>query len=68
MLDGDVEKCMRDLDESINCGNEWKNLCLKNQELITKYSTRPNWDVKKGETIFDQIDAFVQVLSAMFKF
>jgi dynein heavy chain len=31
MLDGDVEKCMRDLDESINCCKEWKAICTRMQ-------------------------------------
>lgn len=29
MLEGDVEKCMRDLEESIDCCKEWKQICLK---------------------------------------
>ena len=29
MLGRDVEKCMRDLDESIECCNQWKTICTK---------------------------------------
>ena len=29
MLGRDVEKCMRDLDESIECCKQWKKICTK---------------------------------------
>lgn len=29
MLNGDVEKCMRDLDESIECCEKWRNICTR---------------------------------------
>jgi len=29
MLGNDVEKCMRDLDESIECCKQWKDICTK---------------------------------------
>jgi len=32
MLDGDVEKCMSDLQESIDCCKEWKNICIHSQK------------------------------------
>lgn len=59
MLEGDVEKCMRDLDESIACCREWKNICLKSQGMIKKYSNRPNWTLDKDETIFAENEAFI---------
>ena len=31
MLGRDVEKCMRDLDESIECCKQWKKICTKHQ-------------------------------------
>lgn len=37
MLNGDVEKCMRDLDESIECCNQWRVICTRTQKII-KYS------------------------------
>jgi len=59
MLDGDVEKCMDDLEESIECCRQWKYICLKNQKMIKKYSTRPNWDLDTDETIFAENEAFI---------
>ena len=43
MLEGDVEKCMADLDESIACCKEWKTICLKMQLLIKKKSPKKGW-------------------------
>ena len=60
MLDGDVEKCMEDLDESINCCKEWKNICRNQQRLIQKYSSRPDWELATDETIFAENEAFIQ--------
>jgi len=61
MLSGDVEKCMRDLQESIDCCKEWKNVCQHHQMMIKKYSTRKdNWDLDKDETIFAENEAFIQ--------
>lgn len=34
MLDGDVEKCMEDLNNSISCGRKWRTIYEKNKELI----------------------------------
>jgi hypothetical protein len=51
MLEGDVEKCMGDLDESIACCKEWKNICLKMQGMIKKYSSRKGWSLDTDETI-----------------
>jgi dynein heavy chain len=60
MLEGDVEKCMSDLQESINCCREWKNICLKSQKMIKKYSSRKNWELDSDETIFAENEAFIQ--------
>jgi len=59
MLEGDVEKCMSDLDESIACCKEWKNICLKMQGMIKKYSTRKGWTLDTDETIFAENEAFI---------
>jgi hypothetical protein len=32
MLDGDVMKCMKDLEESKQCGESWKEIFLNVQE------------------------------------
>jgi dynein heavy chain len=57
MLDGDVEKCMRDLDDSIDCGTSWKDIYNKNTIVINKYGKE--WKIK-SDSIFAQIEAFVQ--------
>lgn len=59
MLSGDVEKCMQDLQESIDCCKEWKSICLNMQKMIIKYSSKPNWDLDKDETIFAENEAFI---------
>lgn len=60
MLYGDVEKCMRDLDESILCCKRWKDICLKTQFMIKKYSSNKNWSLDEDETIFAENEAFIQ--------
>jgi dynein heavy chain len=60
MLDGDVEKCMQDLQESIDCCKEWKIICMRVQLMIKKYSSRPNWEIDADETIFAENEAFIQ--------
>ena len=60
MLDGDVEKCMADLEESIDCCREWKNICMKMQRMIKKYSSRSGWELDTDETIFAENEAFIQ--------
>ena len=51
---------MSDLEESINCCREWKNICLKMQKMIKKYSSRKNWELDSDETIFAENEAFIQ--------
>jgi dynein heavy chain len=60
MLDGDVEKCMADLEESIECCKEWKNICLHIMKMIKKYSSRPNWELDNDDTIFAENEAFIE--------
>lgn len=60
MLEGDVEKCMIDLDESIACCKEWKAICLKMQSLIKKNSPKKGWTLDTDETIFAENEAFIQ--------
>lgn len=60
MLDGDVDKCIRDLNESIQCCNKWQEICQGAQEKIKSRSTRPNWNLDKDKTIFAEIEAFIQ--------
>jgi len=60
LLEGDVEKCMDDLDDSINCGNRWRAIYAKMEDLIRKKSKGKGvWDFNQ-KSIFAQIDAFVQ--------
>jgi dynein heavy chain len=35
MLDGDVEKCMKDLQDSIQCGRQWKKIYERTAKLIS---------------------------------
>ena len=47
MLDGDVEKCMQDLRDSIECGRKWKRIYEKTAAVINKKATQvkgPKWD------------------------
>lgn len=66
MLYGDVEKCMRDLDESIECCNQWRVICIKAQKLIrTKSDMKESWTLNSGNddkenTIFAENEAFIQ--------
>lgn len=60
MLEGDVEKCIMDLDESIACCKEWKTICLQMQGLIKKNSSRKGWNLDNDETIFAENEAFIQ--------
>ena len=62
MLEGDVDKCMRDLDESIQCCNEWKKICTHSQKMIIKYSTSQDrkWTLDSDDTIFAENEAFIQ--------
>ncbi len=51
--DGDVEKVMTDLDESIQCGLEWREIFEKSEVLIAKYSVRKeHWDIGDKKSVF----------------
>ena len=58
MLGRDVEKCMRDLDESIECCKQWKEICTKIQKRIINRSSKANWEEDDG--IFAENEAFIQ--------
>jgi len=58
MLGRDVEKCMRDLDESIECCKQWKLICLKIQARISRRSSKQGWEIDDG--IFAENEAFIQ--------
>lgn len=62
MLEGDVDKCMRDLDESIDCCNEWKKICTHAQQMIIRHSNVPGrkWKLDSDDTIFAENEAFIQ--------
>jgi len=60
MLDGDVDKCISDLEESIHCCREWKRICQKMQQMIKKYSSKPDWHLDEDDTIFAENEAFIQ--------
>jgi len=66
LLEGDVEKCIHDLDESIDCGNQWKEEFEKMQRLINTYSKKKGFEFGKAGTkdrndsIFAQVEAFKQ--------
>jgi dynein heavy chain len=36
MFEGDVEKCMRDLRDSIECGRKWKKIYEKTAFAVNK--------------------------------
>lgn len=57
MLGRDVEKCMRDLDESIDCCNQWRSICQKLQDRIKRRSSKPGWE--PDEAIFAENEAFI---------
>lgn len=58
IFNGKVEASMVQLQQSIDCGKEWKTAYHKTCRLIEKNSDRP-WNFPEG-TIFANIDAFVQ--------
>lgn len=51
MLDGDVEKCMKDLQDSIDCGNEWRRIYEVTARIIAKNNKQNKWDFNLN-TIF----------------
>ena len=63
MLDGDVEKCIEDLKDSIICGKKWRAIYDKFSATINKKSTQ-KWDFNTN-SIFAQVEAFVQRCSEL---
>ena len=61
VFDGDVLDVMKRLEESINCGAEWKAAYHRQKEAIARAEKRKCelWDFDDAE-IFAQVDAFVQ--------
>jgi len=60
MLDGDVEKCMEDLHDSIECGNKWREKYIATVKLISKFGSKGlKWSFN-DQSIFAQIEAFNQ--------
>ncbi len=66
LLDGDVEKAIEDLDESIECGKRWREEFNKAQQLILLHPKKPGFEFgksnskDKNDAIFAQIEAFKQ--------
>jgi dynein heavy chain len=60
MLSGDVEKCISDLNESIDCCRQWKTICINQQTMLKKYSPKTGWELDQDETIFAENEAFIQ--------
>ncbi|RKP21179.1 hypothetical protein ROZALSC1DRAFT_20732 [Rozella allomycis CSF55] len=55
---GNVHSAVAVLNDSIFCGESWKNIYKRNAMLVTKNTNKP-WDFDES-SIFAQIDAFVQ--------
>ena len=61
MLGRDVEKCIADLTESIDCCEQWKEISEHKMVMLKLHSNRKeHWDLEKDEQIFAEIDAFIQ--------
>lgn len=63
MLDGDVEKCIQDLTDAIECGRKWRDIYDYYAEVINKKSER-KWDFASN-SIFASVEAFVQRCSEL---
>lgn len=63
MLDGDVEKCIEDLRDSITCGKKWRIIYDKMAGTIARKSSQ-KWDYASN-SIFAQSDAFIQRCSEL---
>jgi len=59
MLGNNVEKCMQDLDECIECCRNWKDICTKSQYMIKNHSSKKGYNVSEDE-IFAENEAFIQ--------
>lgn len=56
LFEGKVGRCLEQLDASIACGTRWKEVYLKNMEIMPR---RKKWGFD-SDSIFAQIEAFVQ--------
>ena len=61
IFEGDVHRSIRQLEDSILCGVEWKKIYQRTKAAIAKYTSDPakHWTFDDAN-IFAQIDAFVQ--------
>ena len=60
MFGANVEKCIEDLNECIECCKQYKEISVKMQKMIKKYSTRKDAGFDKDDTIFAENEAFIQ--------
>lgn len=61
MFGANVEKCIADLDECIDCCNQYREISRKMQRMIGNYSIRAkDSDLGKEDTIFAENEAFIQ--------
>lgn len=59
MFGTNVEKCIADLDECIECCNQYREISKKMQRMIANYSVRKDSDLGKEDTIFAENEAFI---------
>jgi dynein heavy chain len=59
MLGNNVEKCIQDLDECMECCRLWKEICTKAQYMIKNHSSKKGYNVSEDE-IFAENEAFIQ--------
>lgn len=61
MYGANVNKCIADLDECIECCNKFRDITKRMQDMIRKYSAKnDSADLGKEDTIFAEIEAFIQ--------
>jgi dynein heavy chain len=61
MYGANVEKCIMDLDECIECCNQFREISKKMTHMIQQYSSRAkDSDLGKEDTIFAENEAFIQ--------
>lgn len=60
MFGANVQKCIEDLNECIECCRQYKEISVKMQKMIQKYSSRKNPEMEKDDTIFAENEAFIQ--------
>lgn len=60
MYGANVEKCIADLDECIECCNQFREISKKMQKMIETYSAKgKDQDFGKEDTIFAENEAFI---------